>query len=359
MEFKYLIAAAGFIFCLIASFALLSFLNNAGWAAGHPRLSRKLPVVFISGVMLAAVLSITSLYPEYYDYISPVGTFAILLPLIAAGILIISNLLINRGVIWFILVAVVATAAVWAVPQLKFLLIPGLSPLCNRLLAIALLLSATFSLRLLNGIPGLALSQVFFIALGIFFLSLFGGLPAQLGIIGLCFSACALAFLIYNWYPPKLNLSDQAADILAFLTGWLILFSSAEAAGSSIFIFAALWICEALVALLKKLTFLKAYADTAANTATYQASLSGLSPAVICNYTARLNIILLLFGCFQIFAPNYYSLPALCMVIIFWQLYRLNNWEDIPDNLQEVNRRFVTDVKSGVDSLKKNLRKDK
>lgn len=358
MELKYVIAAAGFIFCLLTSFAMLSFLSNSGWTARHPRLGLKLPAVVICGIMLAAVLSITFFYPQYYDYINPVGTYTVLLPLIAAGILIIAGLFINRGIIWFILLAIVAAAAVWAAPRLHFSFISGLSPIENRLLAIALLLSATFSLRLLNGIPGLALSQVFFIALGTFFLSLIGGLPTQLGIIGLCFSACTLVFLIYNWYPPKLNLSDQTADIFAFLTGWLVLFAAAEGAGSSVFIFASLWICEAVIALLKKLTFLKSYADTAANTISYQAGLSGLSPSVICNYTIRLNIVLLLFGCFQIFAPNYYSLPALCIVIILWQLYRMANWQDIPDNLRAVNRRFIKDVKSGVDTLKKNLRKD-
>ena len=70
-----------------------------------------------------------------------------------------------------------------------------------------------------------------------------------------------------------------------------------------------------------------------------------------------LCIVLILFACFQVFAPNSYSLPLLCTIIVLWNVYRLYYWQNQPKNLSEINREFVDEFKTGLNNVKKNLQR--
>lgn len=355
MDLKYIILLGCFIYCLIGSFAVLAFISSQKQSS--PRIG-KLPLIGVVAVLLPAMLATVYFYPLFYDFITPMNTRFIVTPLVTAAVLTITYFFINRFRWQFLSVTVLAAVAVFSAPSIFQDLIPGLPLWLNQIIALCLWVAITFSLRILNGIHGLANLEVITISLGLFLLSFINGIPVLLGIITLCLCTGSLALLAYNWYPAKLNLSGSGFDLIGFILAWLMLYSSAEGLGSNIYILSLYLICEVVFASLKKITFMPEYADIRANTIYYQANISGLSPVLVCNYAIRLNIILILFAIFQLFAPNFYSLPILCTVIALWNLMRLRNWESMPGSLKEINRQFVTDFKDGLDNLKKNLRKD-
>ena len=139
--------------------------------------------------------------------------------------------------------------------------------------------------------------------------------------------------------------------------GWLVISFAAEGSGASAYILCLYLIIETAWAVLKKLTFLKAFADIKTNPVYYQSNISGLHPVLIANHINRNNIVLILFACFQVFAPNSYSLPLLCTIIVLWNVYRLYYWQNQPKNLSEINREFVDEFKTGLNNVKKNLQR--
>lgn len=355
MELKYILAVAGFLICLLFSFTLFSLFCTQ--SRSENSLTRKMVVAFYS-IFAAAVLAILYFYPHYFDFVTAAGSLWIIIPLSACFVIAATVFLPSSSSPLLTPAVLIVTIAGCLLLLPNFYINFLSSPLLDRLLTFALWIAAAFSLRVLNGIPGLVICETATVTLGIFALSFIGGAPVLIGLVCVCCTAVLLGMATCNWYPPRFVLNAPILGLIGFLFGWLICFASAEGAGSCIFIFSLLLIIETTIALLKKLTFLPAFSNTEANTISYQTNLSGLNPALICQTSIRLNVILLLFGCFQVFAPNFYSLPTLCAVLTLWHLYRIRNWQTIPGSLKDINRRFVKDVKSEVNNLKKNLRKN-
>ena len=170
-------------------------------------------------------------------------------------------------------------------------------------------------------------------------------------------AAAALAFMFYNWYPPVIELKDSGADLLGFLLGGLLIWCAAEGSGTPAVIFSMLLICETFFALAQKLTFLPRFADLRADTAYARAIASGLTPQVVASHVLRINLLLILFGCFQVYAPNQFSIPLVCAAVTAWQMYRLQNWQTLTSGLRETNRAVIGELKKNFSELKNNFNK--
>lgn len=353
MDYKYFILFAGFFFSLIAAFAVYAWVSRstriseyrtnllAGWIPGLAVLLSTLPLLF---------------YPySFYDFIGTVTALSFFWPLAAAvgGGLIM--LIFDDRRIRFASAVILISAAVVFTPDLYIDFYQGFPLWLNRFFTIIIWLACTFSLRLLGGINGLAVMELAAVGFGLFLLSVIGGAPLLLGFCAFAFTGATLALLVYNWYPARLPLVPASYDILGLLLGWLAVSFAAEGSGSSVYILCLYLIAETVWAILKKLTFLQNFSDVKANAVYYQSNISGLHPVLITNHINRTNVVLILFGCFQVFAPNGYSLPLLCTIIVMWNLYRLSYWQNQPKNLREINRQFVDEFKAGIDNVKKNL----
>ena len=127
---------------------------------------------------------------------------------------------------------------------------------------------------------------------------------------------------------------------------------------STSLIFSLYYIVEVIWAGLKKLSRKPQYQEIVPNTFYYQTNLSGLSPDIISENIFKLDALLVIFGCFQIYAPNSYSLAILGVILTFWFLNHLRNWQVAERSLGEINREVVKDLKENVEDIKKNLDKD-
>lgn len=351
MDIKYIVLLAGAIFCLLTSFAGLSVVSRKGQSLRQSALAVTILYIIFSAAVLGSLL----FYNRFYDFITGLNSFGYLAPL-GAGLFLLLRCWLDKFSKTFVVLTVLSVAGIlYFFPDYQIRFYPGLPQWLNQVFILLLWMVAAFSLRFLNGINGLPAVEVCTITTGIFFISLIGGVPFMLGLNSGFLMFCSLAFLAYTWYPAPVEVTNKSLDVLGYLLAWLMVIGSAEGSGSSIFIFAAFWITEMAVAWLKRATFLKKYHNVTANTNYYQANISGLNPGVICNYVIRLNILLILFGAFQLFAPNSVSVPLFCLVICLWNLYRLRNWQQEPKNLKEINQQFASEFKSGLEKVKSNL----
>ena len=71
METKFVIMSVGFIFCLIASFSILAFLNRSERINARPRLKQILPSFTLIAVFGLSSLATVWIIPEFDDFISP------------------------------------------------------------------------------------------------------------------------------------------------------------------------------------------------------------------------------------------------------------------------------------------------
>lgn len=356
MEFNQLVFVASFVFCFLGTFTALSFINNG--ALKNSAHSSKITYTAFYLVNLIAFSALIFIKPQTFDFITNPTSLSLILPIIAAGLLFVISPWLKKATLKFALIIALGCAIIWLTPNNVANFNDAFPLWLNQILSLFLLVAITRTFRYLNGIDGLITIETITIGLGLFFLSLVGGLPNLLGNLGLCLASSSLAMLVFSWYPCRLKLGENECDSLGFIIAWLALASSFEGSGSCFYIFATFFTVELVWAMLKKLTFLPAYQDIYANTTYYDKHLNGLLPSNVCKYVIRANFVLLMFGCFQVFAPNPYSLPLLSTIIIIWNISKLRTGDHQTPTLKEINQQFYGDLKQEFHNIKKQLNKD-
>lgn len=193
-----------------------------------------------------------------------------------------------------------------------------------------------------NGISG---AQCLCIFGGISGLSLIGAAPEFLGIISFCGFSIFSAWQIFDTYPSKLKISNEAWTSIGFILGWLSMKVSTEGAGSCILCFNMFFCYQVAICIIRFFTLKKNYQNLPYNSDFYLVSLSGLSPKEIVNAIGKLQLLLVVLGGFAAFAPNVYSLPLFSLITCIWFFHRLQNWKESIPSLKEINATIVNDIK--------------
>ena len=236
----------------------------------------------------------------------------------------------------------------------------GLFPLIlDRILTFAIWCGFAFCYQYLNGLDGLLATQTAFPLIGIIILSFIGALPVLIGGMSGILLSGTLSFAIYNWYPSQLRLSNTDSQALGFMISSFYIICAEEGCATPILIFSLYYILDISLALFKKLLLKAQYQDIQQNTIACQTNISGLSPSLICENISKLNGLLLIFGCFQAYAPNNYSLLTLGAVLSLWFLHHLLNWQTPKQSLSEINKEVISDIKKNLQSIKSPENKDK
>lgn len=250
-------------------------------------------------------------------------------------------------------------AGCFFLPQGSEAVLPSLPPVLSFAL-IGLFWSVfSFAYPLFNKLPTLPAVQSAALTLSMALLTLLGGAPLILG-LG-CFNLFAVlcAFLIFNWPPARLELSDAQARGLGFLSAWLILLYATELSGTAVLIVALPFLYQVVMAVAKKLTRLPRFADISNNNVFAETVAEGLSLNDACAYFVRICLVLVIMSCLQLYAPNPYSLPLLCLAILIWNLSRLRHFQQPIASFKEQNRQLVTDFKTGLAKLKQDFNRYK
>lgn len=359
MEISYLITLAAFILTFSTGFLWLnSYAKHVSDFEPASKLKQDtyFPIYFTS---FAASLILYFTNQGTYDFIYKPQYYSLLAAFLCAGIIYLISLFKKTSKLTSLAILASVIGCSFFIPK-DFLLFEGNIPaILDRAAIIAIWFTFSFCYKYLNGIDGVLGIQNLTIGLGIFFISMLGGAPTLVGNYAIVLIAVTAAFMIFNWYPARIILKSGACNSWGFIIAWLLLQSSQEGSSSSCLIFCLFFIVEVIWAITLKLSWRPQYKNIVANTNYYQANISGLAPNFICNAVLKLATILLIFGTFQIYAPNSLSLPTLCLIISIWFISKIKNWHEERQSFKDINHSFIQEVKENVDDLKKHLKKDK
>lgn len=346
------------IICTAASFFLgfgcFYILNRLRIAQSKTPFS---PFVIILGIFAAFALGLSIAFRQDNDFINEYVFWELPALLTASAVIF---YVASRFGTKYICLTILSCAAVLSLfmPQ-DISVFSQIPPVFSIPLMILLWFLFSFLYRFLNGIETVAGLHTMAVCTGIFFLSLAAALPFLLGAVALILAAVTAAFLVFNWYPARLQLSEAGCTALGFLLGGLVFRAVSEGAAPSVIIFNMFYIIEICWALLQTLFLKDKYADIVANTAYFQANVSGLSPENITNNILRLEIVMIVLGYFEAYSSNIYSIPVLSAIITVWYLSKVKNWQDANQSFREMNRNVFKEIKNNFEEIKDTINKDK
>ena len=212
-----------------------------------------------------------------------------------------------------------------------------------------------YALPILNGIPHTFVVPNIFILMGLLILSFIGASPVFIGLCAAITIGALGGYLAVNYYSVKLELDMPTLVTISFLVCNLLLMNIGEFCFPSCIIFTLPIFAEFMVAVWRYFVT-KRSGQLSENTNSYQAALK--YPLNVLLYgIAKIYIISLFIGWFQLFSQNGYSLIVVAFLLSFW----LNSLIGEPTNksLKQLNKEFVANVKQNIEDAKDVLnRKD-
>jgi hypothetical protein len=246
-----------------------------------------------------------------------------------------------------------AIAAVLVMPEEAMLFIPMLPSWLNRIILIAVWFIFSCIYRYSNSGDEMLAVQSISLGIGIALLMILDALPYLLGLYGFAYVAAFMALLAFTWYPSRIKISTNAASSFGFMLFGLISYAVAEGCGPCILIFCMYMIVDFLWALGYKLTFQDRYNNLIDNTCYRQAVEEGMHPIKAVSFTIRIHMLLIFFGCFQIYSPNQMSLVILSIFLTIWFCYKFKNIPTPVQHLKDINTQVLEELQDRVEEFKK------
>ncbi len=128
-----------------------------------------------------------------------------------------------------------------------------LPPVLDSVLAGLLWLWIVNLFNFMDGVDGITGAETACIGLGLFALTMAGGLPDGIGGLALTAAAAAIGFLAWNWPPARIFLGDVGSIPLGYLMGWLLLRTAAEGYWAVALILPLYYLADATVTLAGRL----------------------------------------------------------------------------------------------------------
>jgi UDP-N-acetylmuramyl pentapeptide phosphotransferase/UDP-N-acetylglucosamine-1-phosphate transferase len=202
----------------------------------------------------------------------------------------------------------------------------------------------------INGIDGLATINSLSICLGLMVITVIGVWPVTYSFYTAIFIAIFLALSFFDRFPAKIRITKFQSQWIGFIIGWLGVLAAIEGSGSCFVILSMYYIYETIIAIGKKISFKKQYKTLANNTFYSRVANAGVPPQQICNLTSKINTILILLACLQIYSPNQQTLMIVAFFTVFWIILKITS----PDS---TNSHIL--LTSNLISMYKNTKKDK
>lgn len=352
MTMQYIIMIVTGLLSFTLGFAWLYTIAGSAPVGGFDSWYKKRPFLPLYLLILCSFCALYFLLPDRTDFVADFNFSSFLIPLLLAFPIFITALFSHKNIYQIIVILFCSVAASFTLPE-SFRLFEGYLPFyLDRALIVLIWFAFTYLYKFLNGIDGMIISQSLAFTGGIFALSLFGGTPLLLGFLALNLMILGMCFQIFNWYPAKLTLLPSACQALGFIIAWLLFRVSVEGAAPCCLIFSMIYLVEMAWSALQKVTLRDRFQNFYTNTFYYQTNLSGMSPNQVCIQIIKAAGALIIFGCFELFAPNAYSLPIFTLFIIVWYLHRLLNWQQPLPTVREMNRELYNDVKDNLNKFK-------
>lgn len=306
-------------------------------------------LAFISFISISA----TFLMPTLYDQIVPLSVWSVITTILSAATLYIVFML---DISWLLNLAVALAVGVLILflPQENVLLPTEFSPVLDKLCLFALFTFLTRAATILNSKSSIFLIYALTICLGIIFISLLGGAPRLLGVLAAIIGGVSAGFFNLNALHEKIALNTGACISAAFLLSALLLDLCVEYAMPSAFILILYLPVEVVWSLSNK--YLRQRKNNTLTDETIYNKLYARHCALAAIWIAlgKIGAVNIILACFQLYAPNRFSLPFFTILLDLWLLNRLFNAFEPPITLKSANKQFIEAVKQGIkDSFRK------
>lgn len=247
---------------------------------------------------------------------------------------------------------------IFAICLLNTLLLPseiditnGMIPPLAEKIVLAFIWSVFASFYfVINGVDGLLTINSLSIYLGLVVITVIGVWPVTYSFYTATFIAIFLALSFFDRFPAKIRISKFQSQWIGFIIGWLGVLATIEGSGSCFVILSMYYIYETIIAIGKKISFRKQYKTLANNTFYSQVANVGIPPQQICGLISKINMILILLSCLQIYSPNQQTLMVVAFFTVFWIILKITS----PD---KSNSHFL--LTSNLISMYKNTKKNK
>lgn len=310
---------------------------------------------------LSCILLFSILYfitPTATDFVRSIDAYSIIIPLLCA-IIVYSCTLFQQTAKYTPLTILAAIVISTLLLPSDFLLFNNHLPFwLDRICIIATWFLFANFYYILNGVEGLLGAHTLSIGISFLILCFIDAIPLFYGLVALSIIGISGSFLIFNWFPARISFTTDSCKVLGFIIGWLLIYSSSENMAPCNFILIAFYILELIQASIKKISLRDKFATLTVNTTYYQANISGLSPTECCVFLFKLQTLLIIIACFQLYSPNTYSLPMLSLLLTAWFLTKLKDWQNPNTGIHEVNKNFIQNIRQNIDDIKNKLGKN-
>lgn len=354
-------------FAIILVSALLAFLIPAFFfiRAARQSVFNRGNRIWTSAFAPAAVTLLplmTIAYLLFYnpgDFIYSLNLWQVVLPLVFAFAVFAADFLPKyRKIATAGIVIIGALVCAFALPKAAAADIFPLLPWLNRLALAAIWVLFCYAYRYADSGDAMLALQSFTISGGIGILAALGALPFIIGLFGWMYAAVFGILLSFTWFPARISVSAGSARAFGFALFGLISMAAGENCLPCIAIFAMFSAVDIAWALLYRLTFREEYRNILSNTAFQQSLQEGMTPRQAANFAVRIQLVLLILGCMQIYAPNQLSLIILAALLAVWFSYKFRSLATGNQSIRDINREVLEDLQDRVNEFKQYINKD-
>lgn len=282
---------------------------------------------------LLGCLCCSYIIPNQNDTLVPVAPWTVPSVFASAIVLSLSFRFCHNKFLQFLLLTLISIINIVWLPD-DISLTDGLLPSYaeKTILILSWILFAWFY-NILNAVDGVLTIQSLSLTIGLILMYIIGIMPElYTGWISV-FAVMLLSFSFFNNYPATLSFKNNDCRIIGFFMGWLIILASIEGNISCALILSMYYIYEAVIVIIKKLSFQKRFKNLEENTFYNQLNTLGASPKNICEFIVRTNLILMLLAGFQIYAPNQYTMGIIAFFAVFWMTSRVTSPQNSKQHL--------------------------
>ena len=288
------------------------------------------PVLVLGSIFL---LIIYFMFQTQTDAIIPLPIYTPILFILSCFVFLGLSKHIHSNKIQYLILLAIALLNTLFLPS-EINITEGLIPPLAEKIILALIWSLfAFMYFTLNGVEGIVSLQSLSVCLGLMVLFAIGMLPTLSGFYYCLYIALFVALMFFTEFPTKITLSTDDCRIIGFIIGWLGILATLEGCGSCFIILSMYYIYETCLALLKRISPQPQFKILTNNTFYARLADAGISPQNICRFISRINLVMIFLACFQIYAPNNYTIIIVSVFMIFWMITKVTSSKDVPQRL--------------------------
>ena len=212
--------------------------------------------------------------------------------------------------------------------------------------------------KVLIGLPGVFSMVMMMLSLGLFLISIVGGIPLYLGLMATVMLGVFAGIFLFNRFERQLKLNEGAVLSSMFLFCALLLQGVNEFAGPSMLILVTYILAEFFLSLFFCYFLKRREQHLLFNTMYFSAFEKGVSLESIHMIIFKLCTVNIVLALFQLHSPNVLTLPFLAFVINFWLISKVYYSGIQEQTLTEINKTFMKNVKSEIVEIKQHFKKD-